>query len=58
MKIRVNRAWFDDQLRRGVGLGDIVKKVTNAVGMETCGKCEKRRQAMNRIRLPRIFGQG
>lgn len=29
------------------GLGDVVKKVTNALGFKTCDACEKRRQKLN-----------
>jgi len=31
------------------GLGDIVKRLTNAVGIKTCSKCEKRRKRMNKM---------
>jgi hypothetical protein len=31
-----------------IGLGDAVKRVTNAVGIRPCGGCEKRAQALNR----------
>lgn len=30
-----------------VGAGDVVKKVTNALGLKTCGPCEERRRRMN-----------
>ena len=29
------------------GLGDIIKRLTNAVKIPTCSKCEKRRQKLN-----------
>lgn len=29
------------------GLGDVVKKVTNALGIETCDACEERRKKLN-----------
>ena len=29
------------------GLGDIVKRLTNAVGIKTCSKCEERRKKLN-----------
>lgn len=29
------------------GLGDIIKRLTNAVKIPTCSKCEKRRQRLN-----------
>ena len=31
------------------GLGDTVKRVTNAVGIKTCGACEERRKKLNSI---------
>jgi hypothetical protein len=30
------------------GLGDVVHRVTDALGMEHCDECERRRQRMNR----------
>lgn len=32
-------------------IGDFVKSVTQLVGLETCGNCEKRRVAMNAWQL-------
>jgi len=31
-----------------VGLGDVIKHVTYAVGIKPCGACEKRAAALNR----------
>ena len=31
-----------------VGLGDLIKKTTYAVGIKPCGGCEKRAEALNR----------
>jgi len=31
------------------GLGDTVKRATNAVGFKTCGGCEQRRKKLNSI---------
>jgi hypothetical protein len=31
-----------------IGLGDIVKRVTYAMGIKACGGCEKRASALNR----------
>ena len=31
-----------------IGLGDAVKKFTNALGVRPCGGCEKRAAALNR----------
>lgn len=35
-----------------MGLGDLVAAVTKALGIQTCGQCEKRRQVMNMVKLP------
>jgi len=35
--------------RRRIGLGDLVKKITKAVGVSPCGGCEKRRKALNKF---------
>ena len=31
-----------------VGLGDVIKRVTNAFGIKPCGGCERRAAALNR----------
>jgi len=31
-----------------IGLGDVVKRVTYAIGMKPCGGCERRAAALNR----------
>lgn len=31
------------------GLGDVISKVTKAVGIRECGGCKKRREALNRM---------
>lgn len=31
------------------GLGDVVKKVTNFIGIETCPECEERRKILNEM---------
>ena len=36
------------RLRRDVGLGDAVKKLTAAVGFRHCGGCGRRAAALNR----------
>jgi hypothetical protein len=33
--------------KAGPGLGDVVAGATKAVGVKPCGKCQKRREAMN-----------
>jgi len=37
-----------------IGLGDVVKRATTAVGIKPCGSCGRRAKAMNR-RL--VFGR-
>jgi peroxiredoxin len=34
--------------QQGIGMGDVVKHLTNAVGFKTCQSCEQRRQKLNR----------
>ncbi len=31
-----------------VGLGDVIKKATSAIGIRPCGKCEQRAATLNR----------
>ncbi len=31
-----------------IGLGDVIKRVTSAVGIQPCGGCEQRAAALNR----------
>ena len=33
---------------QGIGLGDAMKRLTNAVGLKTCPTCDQRRQRLNR----------
>ena len=35
-------------LSEPVGAGDVVKKVTEALGIRPCSKCEQRRRRLNR----------
>jgi hypothetical protein len=35
-------------LAEEVGLGDVIKRATGAVGIKSCGGCEKRAAALNR----------
>jgi hypothetical protein len=35
-------------LEEEIGLGDLVKRITYAVGIKPCGGCEKRAVALNR----------
>jgi hypothetical protein len=36
------------QLVQPVGLGDVVKKATNALGIKPCSGCARRAEALNR----------
>jgi hypothetical protein len=40
---------MDSEKGKLEGLGDIIKRLTNAVGIKTCSKCEKRRKRMNEM---------
>jgi hypothetical protein len=31
-----------------IGLGDVIKRVTHAIGIAPCGGCERRAEALNR----------
>jgi hypothetical protein len=37
------------RLKRDIGLGDAVKRVTAAVGIRPCGGCGQRAAALNRV---------
>ena len=39
------------------GLGDTIKRVTDAVGIKTCGKCQKRREKLNQM-TDKLFNKG
>jgi hypothetical protein len=43
-KVRLPRFITDEE----VGLGDVVQRVTYAMGIKSCGGCERRAAAMNR----------
>ena len=32
-----------------IGLGDVIKRATNAIGLKTCAPCERRAQYLNRL---------
>lgn len=36
-------------LKKSIGAGDVVHKITDALGMEHCSECEKRKARMNRL---------
>lgn len=39
---------------KGLGVGDLVRKTTKALGFKKdCGGCDKRKQSLNRFKLPK-----
>ena len=36
---------------QGLGVGDLVAKLTKAFGIKPCSKCEQRRKVLNRLRI-------
>ena len=55
--ILIDRKFFKDAIRNGVGLGDIVAMATKAVGIKPCAGCKKRQITLNKIKLP-VFKKG
>jgi hypothetical protein len=66
MKVRTNEPVQEDLtaphrvrlpgflLKEEIGLGDVIKKTTHAIGIPPCTACERRAAALNRwIRLTR-----
>lgn len=54
----------DEQSLPAQGLGDTIKSITSALGIQTCTKCEERRKQLNRIfpwlnakDMPRLQGE-
>jgi hypothetical protein len=41
------RLKFPYLLKKEIGLGDVVKKTTSAVGIKPCGACQKRAELLN-----------
>lgn len=37
--------------QQGIGVGDLVAKLTKAFGIKPCSGCEQRRQVLNRLRI-------
>lgn len=33
---------------QGIGLGDVIKRVTSTAGIKPCGGCQRRAEALNR----------
>jgi pantoate kinase len=38
-------------IKRGVGLGDMIAKITSAVGIKPCKGCKKRQSWLNRFKI-------
>lgn len=36
-------------LKKGIGAGDVVRKATEALGIEHCSDCDRRKERMNRF---------
>jgi hypothetical protein len=39
----------DKEKEKSKGLGDTVKKITNAMGIKQCEPCKRRQQKLNRL---------
>jgi hypothetical protein len=37
--------------KRGIGLGDLISKATQALKINECGGCAKRKKSLNRFRI-------
>lgn len=46
-----NKKLQDLAKEQGVGVGDLVAKLTKAFGIKPCSGCEQRRQVLNRLRI-------
>ncbi len=45
---RVHRCNFPGVHNQEIGLGDVIKNLTNKIGFSPCGGCQKRAEALNR----------
>jgi hypothetical protein len=36
-------------LKKSIGAGDVVRKVTEALGIEHCSDCDRRKERLNRL---------
>ena len=46
-KIRID----DMAEEQGIGVGDVVAKLTKAFGIKPCSSCDRRRQVLNKLRM-------
>jgi hypothetical protein len=44
LRVRLPRFLIEDE----VGLGDVIKRATNSIGIKPCGGCERRAEWLNR----------
>jgi hypothetical protein len=40
---------------RAFGLGDVIKKATDALGIKQCEGCKRRQETLNKINLDAVF---
>lgn len=36
-------------LKKSIGAGDVIRKMTDALGIEHCSECDRRKERMNRL---------
>jgi len=44
LRVRLPRFLIEDE----VGLGDVIRRATNSMGIKSCGGCERRAEWLNR----------
>jgi hypothetical protein len=37
--------------KRGIRVGDLIRRVTAAIGMKSCGGCKERQKSLNRFEV-------
>lgn len=49
-------AWLEGEEKnmKSVGLGDVIHKITKRLGIKECEGCGKRREVLNKYRLPKF----
>ena len=48
---RVERSFKEEAARQGIGLGDLIKKATDALGIPPCPRCIRWRLILNKVKL-------
>lgn len=41
-------------MTKKIGLGDVVHKITKKLKIKECGACGKRREVLNKFRIPKF----